>query len=106
MQAGRLRNRCTLMTPSRVQNKSGGFDVTWIEAGQLWAEITIPTGQTRSVAEQLTAVVSAEIRVRPKAAIAAGCRLVRGGATYLIEAVLPDSKHTMLRLLCSNVPNP
>ncbi|KAF1310959.1 head-tail adaptor protein [Pseudomonas sp. SG-MS2] len=106
MQAGRLRNRCTLMTSSRERNTSGGFDVTWIEAGRLWADITTPTGQTRAVAEQLAAVVSAEIRVRPKAEIVEGCRLVRGNVTYLIEAVLPDNKHSMLRLLCSSVPNP
>ncbi|MGE8338555.1 head-tail adaptor protein [Pseudomonas laurylsulfatiphila] len=110
MRAGPMKHRCALQVPVRVPNGSGGSNVTWSEIGKLWAEITLPTGRIAPVAEQVTAIVTAEIRVRPRRDVIAGCRLVEvvGGitTTYLIEAALLDNENTMLRLLCSNVPNP
>lgn len=96
--------------PIRAKNSSGGFDVAWSEVGKLWADITLPTGRIAPVAEQLKALISAEIRVRPRVDAMAGNRLVHIASgitsTYLIEAALIDNERTMLRLLCSNVPNP
>ncbi|MDY7554234.1 head-tail adaptor protein [Pseudomonas sp. FG1] len=106
-----MRHRCTMYRPVLTKNKSGGFDTAWLDIGKLWAEIVLPTGRVSPVAEQLKAVVTAEIRVRPRKDVVAGNRLVEmvGGraiATYLIEAPLPNNERDMLRLLCSNVPNP
>ncbi|MBL0793661.1 head-tail adaptor protein [Pseudomonas sp. B7] len=99
-----------MLKPVLTKNKSGGFDVTWAEIGKLWSEITMPTGRVSPVAEQLKAVVTAEIRIRPRADAVAGNRLVHTAkgitTTYLIGAALIDNEHSMLRLLCSNVPNP
>ncbi|TYK60166.1 phage head closure protein [Pseudomonas synxantha] len=110
MRAGPMRHRCALQKEVRTPNGSGGYIVAWTEIGKLWAEITLPTGRTAPVAEQLKVVVTAEIRVRPRADAIAGNRLVntvRGvTTTYLIGAALADNENTMLRLLCSNVPNP
>ena len=110
MRAGPMNHRCALQVQVRVPNGSGGSNVTWAEIGKLWAEITLPSGRIAPVAEQVTAIVTAEIRVRPRRGVVAGCRLVEvvGGitTTYLIEAALLDNENTMLRLLCSNVPNP
>lgn len=110
MRAGPLRHRCTMFKPVLTKNKTGGFDTSWVELVNIWAEITMPTGRTAPVAEQLKAVVTAEIRVRPRADAVAGNRLVHTAngitTTYLIEAALPNNERDMLRLLCSNVPNP
>ncbi|WP_277592978.1 head-tail adaptor protein [Pseudomonas chlororaphis] len=110
MRAGPLRHRCPLLKPDRVQNSTGGYDETWTEIGKPWAEITLPTGRVYPVAEQLQAVVSAEIKIRPRTDAVAGNRLVdvRKGVTttYKIEAALLDNETSMLRLLCSTVPNP
>ncbi|MFK3605933.1 head-tail adaptor protein [Pseudomonas sp. AP19] len=110
MRAGPLRHRCIMFKPVLTKNKTGGFDTSWVELVKLWAEITMPTGRTAPVAEQLKAVVTAEIRVRPRADALAGNRLVHTAngitTTYLIEAALPNNERDMLRLLCSNVPNP
>lgn len=110
MRAGPMRHRCTMFKPVLTKNKSGGSDVTWVEVGKLWAEITMPTGRVAPVAEKLTRVVTAEIRIRPRVDAIAGNRLVHVSkgvsTTYLIEAALIDNENTMLRLLCSNVPNP
>lgn len=110
MRAGPMRHRCTMLKPVMTKNKSGGFDTTWSDLGKLWAEITIPTGRIAPVAEQLKAVVTAEVRIRPRADAVAGNRLVEiiNGVrtTYLIEAALPNNERDLLRLLCSSVPNP
>lgn len=106
MRAGRLRDRCSLFRPERVQNDTGGFDDTWVEVGKLWAEITLPTGRVAPVAQKLASVVSAEIQARPRADLAVGCRLVCRGVTYQVDAALQDYRIGMVRLLCSNVPNP
>lgn len=110
MRAGPMHHRCTMFKPVLTKNKSGGFDTTWSEIGKLWSEITLPTGRVSPMAEQLKVVVTAEIRIRPRADAVAGNRLVHTAkgitTTYLIGAALIDNEHSMLRLLCSNVPNP
>jgi head-tail adaptor len=99
-----------MFKPVLTKNKTGGQDVTWAEIGKLWSEITMPTGRVSPVAEQLKVLVTAEIRIRPRADAVAGNRLVHTvngiTTTYLIGAALIDNENTMLRLLCSNVPNP
>lgn len=106
MQAGKLRHRCSLQAEQRTLDGMGGYQQGWVELRQVWAEITIPTGRTEVVAQQLQAVVTAEIRTRPAADLVAGRRLVHGGVTYRIEAVLPATRNSLLRLLCSSIPQP
>lgn len=106
MRAGPLKHRCALMQSQEVKRPGGGFDKSWVEVGKLWAEIAVPTGRVEAFANQLQAVISAEIRVRHRPSVVAGMRLVHKTNTYLIGAALPDNDHTMLRLLCSNVVNP
>ncbi|UBM27186.1 phage head closure protein [Pseudomonas sp. p1(2021b)] len=108
MKAGPMRHRCRLSKYERVQNDTGGYDQAWVEVGEVWAEITMPTGRTAPVAEQVEAVISAEVRIRPRADIAVGWRLAekRSGTTYTVEARLLNNERDMLRLLCSSVPNP
>lgn len=108
MRAGPLRHRCQVYFPHRERTASGGAVETWKPAAppDMWAEIRIPSGRVTAVAERLTAVVTAEIIARPRDDIAAGWRIARRGVTYKVEAVLPDNDRTMMRLLCSSVPNP
>ncbi|HBK49701.1 MAG TPA: head-tail adaptor protein [Pseudomonas sp.] len=108
MRAGPMRHRGLLSKPERVQNKTGGFDQVWADVGKVWAEISMPTGRVSPLAEQIEAVISAEIRIRPRSDVVAGWRFtdLRSGATYTIEAPLLNNERDMLRLLCSSVPNP
>jgi SPP1 family predicted phage head-tail adaptor len=106
MRAGPLRHRCSLQKNQRAPDGMGGGAMAWVELRKVWAEITMPTGRTQVVAQQLTADVTAEIRCRPADELVAGLRLVHKGITYKIEAALLDNANSMLRLLCSNVTNP
>lgn len=106
MRAGPLKHRCTLMQSQQVKRPGGGLTESWVDIGKLWAEVTIPTGRIQPVSDQLEAVVTAEIRVRYRADLVAGMRIVQGSKTFKVEAPLPDNDQTMLRLLCSSVTNP
>jgi len=110
MRAGPLRHRATLQSKQSAPDGAGGHVDRWVELRKVWVEITAPSGRVATVANQLQAVVSAEIRARPATDLTPGRRLVhvRQGltATYQIEAALPDNANSMLRLLCSSVPHP
>ncbi|MFV3289125.1 head-tail adaptor protein [Pseudomonas sp. NY11955] len=108
MRAGPLRHRFEVTHRHEERNKSGGASVTWFPAArpEMWCEVRTPTGRVTAVAEKLSAVVTAEIIGRPRSDIVAGSRLIRRGVTYQVEAVLPDNDNTLMRLLCSSVPNP
>lgn len=107
MRAGPLRHRGLLQEQMRSPDGLGGSKpLAWVEVRKVRAEITIPTGRTSPTAQQIKAIVTAEIRVRMASGFKAGQRLHFTGETYLIEAVLPNNDRTMLRLLCSNVTNP
>lgn len=108
MRAGPLRHLFQVILRHEERNKSGGATVTWLPAArpEMWGEVRTPSGRVTAVAEKLTAVVTAEIIGRPRADIVAGSRLARRGVTYQVEAVLPDNENTLMRLLCSSVPNP
>lgn len=105
MRAGPLRHRCSVQSMQEIPDGYGGYSEGWAELRKVWAEITIPTGRTSVVAQQIVNLVTAEIRVRPAADLVAGQRIIAGTTTYLIEAALPDNERSMLRLLCSNIPH-
>lgn len=103
MRAGALRHQCAIQVFQSSPDGYGGSTETWVELRKVWAEITMPTGRTAVVAQQVTALVTAEIRVRPAADLVVGVRLVHGLDRYLVEAALPNNENSMLRLLCSLV---
>lgn len=106
MRAGPLRHHCSVQQQARTPDGLGGYTQAWAEVRKIWTEITTPSGKTSPVSQQLTALVTAEIRARYASDLVAGLRLVNSGTTYLIEAALPDNERVMLRLLCSNVTHP
>ena len=106
MRAGPMNKRCTLMQSQAVERSGGGRPVTWVEVGKVWAEITLPTGRTAPMADRLEVDITAEIKIRYRADVVEGMRLVSPIGTYLIGAALPDRDPAMLRLLCSSVTNP
>ncbi|MBP5971067.1 head-tail adaptor protein [Pseudomonas iridis] len=104
MRAGPLRHRCSLQQEERVPDGFGGYTQGWSELRKIWVEIGLPGGRTAVVAQQITALISAELLARPAADLQVGLRIVDGSTRYLVEAVLPDNQHSLLRLPCSLVP--
>ena len=101
-----MRHRVTIQAMTRIADGIGGYSESWAPIATVWASVDKPSGKIVAFAGQLDAVVTAEIRTRYRADIAAQMRLVHGGITYRIEAALPDNRRTQLQLLCSSVEHP
>lgn len=101
-----MNQRGELQHKQRAPDGAGGWLETWVTLRPLWLDEVIPTGRVATVAQQLTATVDAEIRVRLATDITAGMRLVVADITYSIEAVLAERRRRRMRLLCSSVPHP
>lgn len=90
MQAGRLNRRCTLQAPGTTQDELGQPIPGWTDAATLWADIRMKSGLEAIKAGAQVSVVQASIRVRYRAGITAGMRLVHNLQAFNIVAVLPD----------------
>lgn len=90
MQAGRLNRRVTLQQPSAGFDELGQPIPGWTDVATLWADIRMKSGLESIKAGAPVSVVQASIRVRYRAGITAGMRLVHNLQAYNIVAVLPD----------------
>mgnify|MGYP001219757464 FL=1 len=90
MQAGRLNRRCTLQAPGTTQDELGQPIPGWTDVATLWADIRMKSGLESIKAGAPVSVVQASIRVRYRAGITAGMRVVHNLTNYNITAVQPD----------------
>lgn len=90
MQAGRFNRRCTLQAPGTTQDELGQPIPGWTDVATLWADIRMKSGLESIKAGAPVSVVQASIRVRYRAGITAGMRLVHNLQAFNITAVLPD----------------
>ena len=90
MQAGRLNRRCQLQSPSQSVDELGQPIPGWTDVATLWADIRMKSGLESIKAGASVSVVQASIRVRYRAGINAGMRVVHNLTAYEILAVQPD----------------
>ncbi len=90
MQAGRLNRRCTLQAPGTTQDELGQPIPGWTDVATVWADIRMKSGLESIKAGAPVSVVQASIRLRYRAGITAGMRVVHHLQAYNIVAVLPD----------------
>lgn len=90
MQAGRLNRRVTLQSPSQSVDEIGQPIPGWTDVATLWADIRMKSGLESIKAGASVSVVQASIRVRYRAGITAGMRVVHNLVAYQITAVQPD----------------
>ncbi len=90
MQAGRLNRKCQLQSPSQSVDEIGQPIPGWTDVATLWADIRMKSGLESIKAGAPVSVVQASIRVRYRAGINAGMRVVHNLTAYEILAVQPD----------------
>ena len=90
MQAGRLNRRCTLQQPGTATDELGQPIPGWTDVATLWADIRMKSGLEAIKAGASVSVVQASIRIRYRAGINAGMRIVHNLTAYNITAVMPD----------------
>jgi SPP1 family predicted phage head-tail adaptor len=90
MQAGRLNRRCVLQSPGTATDELGQPIPGWTDVATVWADIRMKSGLESIKAGASVSVVQASIRVRYRAGINAGMRIVHNLVAYQITAVMPD----------------
>lgn len=90
MQAGLLNRRVTLQAPGTTQDELGQPIPGWTDVATLWADIRMKSGLESIKAGAPVSVVQASIRVRYRAGITAGMRVVHNLQAFNIVAVSPD----------------
>lgn len=90
MQAGRLNRRCLLQSPSQSVDAIGQPIPGWTDVATVWADIRMKSGLEAIKAGASVSVVQASIRIRYRAGINAGMRVVHNLHVYEILAVQPD----------------
>ena len=90
MQAGRLNRRCVLQAPGTTQDELGQPIPGWTDVATLWADIRMKSGLESIKAGASVSTVQASIRIRYRAGVNAGMRVVHNLVAYEIKAVMPD----------------
>lgn len=104
MQAGRLNRRCTLQAPGTAQDALGQPIPGWTDVATVWGDIRMKSGLESIKAGAPVSVVPASIRIRYRAGVNAGMRVVHNLVAYEIKAVMPDvSGRVFLDLACEVV---
>lgn len=90
MQAGRLNRRCVLQTPGTAQDELGQPIPGWTDVASVWADIRMKSGLESIKAGAPVSVVPASIRIRYRAGVNAGMRVLVDAVPYEVLAVQPD----------------
>ena len=90
MQAGRLNRRCTLQAPGTTTDELGQPIPGWTDVATVWGDVRLRSGLEAIKAGASVSVVQASIRVRYRAGITAGMRVVHNLQAFNIVAVMPD----------------
>lgn len=102
MKAGPLRDRITVQAPSVIQDDAGQPLTTWTDVALLWANVQYTSGLSAIRSGMDTSNVKASIRIRYRAGINPGMRVMFGTTEFSIEAVLPDKSAGMIDLVCAS----
>ena len=87
MQAGPLRHRITIETPTETQDTFGAAVATWATFAERWAAIEPLTGREFFAAQQINAEVSHTIRLRYVAGVTTKMRVAFGARHFDLAAV-------------------
>lgn len=90
MQAGRLNRRCVIQQPGTATDELGQPIPGWTDVATVWADIRMKSGLESIKAGASVSTVQASIRIRYRAGINAGMRIVHNLTAYNITAVQPD----------------
>lgn len=92
MNAGKLNRRVTIEQRSSTVDAIGQPVETWTTVATVWADIRFQRGLESLRADSTTSIARASVRIRYRAGINAGMRVVQGSTTFNIIAVLPQGR--------------
>lgn len=101
--AGKYDQRIVIESRSAGQDAAGQPSETWTTLAHMWADVRYPSGlsEIRSGADRET--LKASIRIRYRAAVNAGMRVIHRGRTLEISAVAPNYNAGYVDLICKAI---
>ena len=90
MYAQQLRSKIVIQSLTSTRDEIGQIISEWQDVATVWANIRHLSGTEAIKADAPTSTVRASIRIRYRAGIDAGMRVLHGSTAYDIQAVLPD----------------
>lgn len=91
IRAGLLNRQVKIQQLTQIKDEIGQIIGTdWADVATVWANIRHLSGTEAIKADAPTSTVRASIRIRYRAGIDAGMRVLHGSTAYDIQAVLPD----------------
>ena len=98
---GSLRHRLTVERAQKVDDGSGGVDVTWVSVAQVWAELHASSGRERVENQRVSGDVTHMIIVRYRTDILPEMRFRRANRVWEILASYdPDGRGRRLHCMC------
>jgi SPP1 family predicted phage head-tail adaptor len=96
-----LNKRVTIQKRTEGSDEEGNHLTDWQRVCEVWAGIKVGTGMERIRAGAVTSTVQVSIRIRVRAGIDAGMRVVHDAVVYNILAVPPEGTcRTYMDLVC------
>lgn len=103
MRAGELRERIQLQAKAVSRNATGEEVRVWNPLATVWARVTVVSGDETVTLSQEAATLTHQVVIRPYDGVAPMMRVLWRGRVLEIHAVMPDEKHQLMTLLCSEV---
>lgn len=102
MNAGKLNRRVVIEQRTATVDALGQPLEMWSTVATVWGDVRHQRGLESLKADATTSVVRASVRIRYRADVNAGMRLVQGSTRFNVIAVLPQGNEA-LDLLCEVV---
>jgi SPP1 family predicted phage head-tail adaptor len=104
MNAGNLNQRITIQSRSASVESIGQPVETWTTVAEVGADVRYQRGLEAIKAGADVSVVNLSVRIRYRAGIDAGMRILHGSDVFDIQAVLPDAgRREYIDLACRKV---
>jgi SPP1 family predicted phage head-tail adaptor len=101
MNAGQLRERITVQTPTETITASGEASVTWTTLATRWAEVVPLAGRELFTARQVQPEVTHRVRLRRLAGITTKMQLLyRGRILKILSAIDVGERRVSCELMC------
>lgn len=106
MNAGRLRRRVTLQSPSVTRDSFGDEVITWVDVLTTWASIRPLTGREVEIGKALRGDVTHDVKLRYNANAYPGptWRVVYGSRLLEVKHVINvDERNREVALVCNEI---
>jgi len=103
MQAGTLKDRITIQRHTQAKDQWGSLipgSEAWADVAKVWADVKHKSGLGTIKADAEVSIVRASIRIRRRAGLDVGMRVLFDGQTYQLKAVLPGPTREYIDLVC------